>query len=230
MKKKLIETEWNKLCGYLSYYYPEEIKKDKFKHKMLNNIGLVKEEIRYYELKAKLFNEDLSNEEITEMIAFLTKRLKIRIEMIKSEMKRSTNKSLKLFSKDHPEIYSHLIAVALDFEDEVIEAYKTVLPIYWDFKSYLHIFLRHCKELQLEGHFSAKTKFQYIQKDIKQLLRIAIEKMVEDINQYLSIGRDFRVTGERAIYFNGNYYAIRIESNGRIDSFHPIESFARTRL
>jgi hypothetical protein len=78
--------------------------------------------------------------------------------------------------------------------------------------------------LQIEGYFLNKTRFQYTQKDIKRILKIAIEKLVDQINDRLSSGNDLRVFEDKSLYFNGNYYALRIEKDGRIDSFYPLAS------
>ena len=72
-------------------------------------------------------------------------------------------------------------------------------------------------------HFKAKTSFSYKQKDIRRILSIAVKQFENKIQARLSKGLDFRTYGEKALYFNGNYYSMRIESNGRIHSFHPNE-------
>ena len=56
------------------------------------------------------------------------------------------------------------------------------------------------------------------------MLEIAIRKLSDKINDRLSDGKDFRVYGDKALYFNGNYYSLRIENTGRIDSFYPQDS------
>ena len=83
-----------------------------------------------------------------------------------------------------------------------------VTPIYWDYEGFLHIYLRHCDELAIEGHFENKTKFQYTQKDIKRILKIAIEDLKPKINEKLKEGKDFRIYGDRSLYFNGNHYSL----------------------
>jgi hypothetical protein len=77
--------------------------------------------------------------------------------------------------------------------------------------------------LQPSGHFKAKTPSAYKQKDIRRILSIAIEKLDDKIQARLLQALDFSTYGEKALYFNGNYYSMRIESNGRVDSFHPNE-------
>ena len=133
-------------------------------------------------------------------------------------------KTLEEFAEEYPEIYKVIRTSAETFDEETLEYHKTFFPIYWDFRSYLHIYLRHCEELQIEGHFKNKTKFQYTQKDIKRILEIAISKLHDKINDRLTNGKDFRVFGDQTLYFNGNFYAMRIEKDGRVDSFHPLET------
>lgn len=37
-------------------------------------------------------------------------------------------------------------------------------------------------------------------------------------------GKEFRVHGDKALYFNGNHYSLHILSNGRVAAFHPMEN------
>lgn len=220
----LIETEWSKLCGYGIYYEPESINLDFIKQRVYDTNGNMNKKVRFYKLSAKLYNTDISKEEIAEFAGLLKERSLERIEMIREEIKKSTNKSLEKFAEEYPEIYKSIKASATTFDEETLEYHNTILPIYWDFRSYLHIYLRHCEELQIEGHFKNKTKFQYTQKDIKRILGIAIRKLYDKVNDRLKIGKDFRVFGDQTLYFNGNFYAMRIEKDGRVDSFHPLET------
>jgi hypothetical protein len=220
----LIETEWCMLFGYGLYYEPESVNWDFIRQNVFDVEGNKNKKIRFYELSAKLFNADISKDEISEFKALSKERGLKRVEMIREEIMRSTNKTLEKFAEEYPEIYKLIQISAETFEEETLEHHKTFLPIYWDFKSYLHIYLRHCEELQIEGHFENKTKFQYTPKDIKRILKKAIRKLSEKINERLENGKDFRCFGEQSFYFNGNFYAMRIEKDGRVDSFHPLQT------
>ncbi|MEI6122152.1 MAG: hypothetical protein WCQ95_00850 [Bacteroidota bacterium] len=223
MGKKLIHNEWCKLYGYLLYYEPEIIKSESITKKFIDKNGNKDRKVRFYELFAKLFNKDFKKEEVLEFGDLLLERSENRIEIIKDEIKKSMNISTDEFSKKHPIIWESIRSSAAIFEEESLEYLETIIPIYWDFRGYLHIYLRHCEELQIEGHFENKTKFQYNQKDIRNVLEIAIRKLYKSINARLSSGKDFRIYGDQSLYFNGNYYALRIEPDGRIDSFFPYE-------
>lgn len=220
----LIEEEWSKFCGLSLYYEPGSEKFDLIKEKGFDENGLKKSMVRFYELEAKLYATDMKKEEILEFNNFLKKRIVERTEAIKYEIKRSTNKRLETFEEKYPEIYKELQKSIVEFETESLVHYKVVKPIYWNYESYLHIYLRHCDELEIEGHFENKTKFQYAQKDIKRILKIAIEKLSRQINEMLKEGKEFRVFGDRTLYFNGNHYSLHILSDGRVVAFHPMEN------
>jgi hypothetical protein len=220
----LIEEEWSKFCGLSLYYEPGSEKFDLIKEKGFDENGLKKSMVRFYELEAKLYATDITKEEILEFNDFLKNRRIERSEALKYEIKRSTNKRLETFEEKYPEIYKELQKSIVEFETESLVHYEVVKPIYWDYEGYLHIYLRHCDELEIEGHFENKTKFQYNQKDIKRILKIAIEKLSPQINEKLKEGKEFRVFGDRTLYFNGNHYSLHILSDGRVVAFHPMEN------
>jgi len=220
----LIENEWNKYYGYSIHYHPELKKIEILREKLYDKSGRILEKVRFFELVAAYTNSNFTVTEKNEFLGLLRKRKKERFEVLKGELRKSNINSIEIFKTNHPEIYVEIHKTVLAFEDEVLTFSKSLIPVYWDFKSYLHIYLRHCSELQPSGHFKSKTPFAYSQKDIRRILKMAVEKLEDTIQNKLSQGIDFRTYGEKALYFNGNYYSMRIESNGRIDSFYPHDS------
>ncbi len=222
--EQLIDEEWAKFCGISIFFNPEAINVDIIKDKSLNQDGTLNHKVRFYELEAKLYARKISREEIFEFEKLLSDRRINRTEAIKYEIKRSTNKSLEKFEEEYPVIYDNLQKSIVEFEEENLYYWNMHTPIYWDYEGYLHIYLRHCDELNIEGHFENKTKFQYTQKDIKRILKIAIEKLAPQINERLQQGKDYRLYGDKSLYFNGNHYSLHILSNGRVAAFHPIDN------
>jgi hypothetical protein len=220
----LIEEEWFKYCGQSLYYEPNSKNLEIIKQRAFDKNGSTISAVRFYELQAKVFNKDVSKEEINEFNELLKARRLSRIELIKKEIQRSANKSLEQFVKDYPDIYAEIYKSIFQFETESLVYSKTITPIYWNYEGFLHIFLRHCKELGIEGNFEEKTNFQYSLKDIKRILKIAVEDLAPKINESLKAGKDFRIKGERSLYFNGNHYAIHILSDGRVSTFYPIDN------
>lgn len=220
----LIDEEWAKFCGITLFLEPGSEKFDLMIEKGFDEHGNKKPLVRFYELEAKLHGSDITKEELLELNEFLKARKDERTVLLKNELKRSTNKSLEQFIEEYPDIYKELRKPILQFENESLEYHEMVTPVFWDFESYLHIYLRHCDELGIEGHFEDKTKFQYDKDDIKRILKIAIEKLKPHINEKLKEGKEFRVYGDRTLYFNGNHYSLHILSNGRVAAFHPMEN------
>ncbi|MFT7035960.1 MAG: hypothetical protein ACJA2S_004485 [Cyclobacteriaceae bacterium] len=221
---QLIDIEWAKFCGYLFHYEKETLELKIIQDRLFDDKGKVKIDVRYYEFQAKLFNGDIEKDEILEFIDLLKNRRFERTAEIEKEIKRSTNKSLDAIKDEFPDIYQGLQKSIKEFDAESLAYHNLSTPIYWDYESFLHIYLRHCDDLAIEGHFANKTKFQYTQKDIKRILEIAIEKLLPQIDERLKAGKEFRNYGDRSLYFNGNHYALHILSDGRVAAFHPIEN------
>ncbi|AKP51535.1 hypothetical protein [Cyclobacterium amurskyense] len=220
----LIEEELAKFCGFSLFLEPGSENFDLIKNNSFDKNGCKLPLVRFYELDAKLNANDISLNEMLEFNALLKARRIERTEAINNEIKKSTNKGLEHFKQEYPEIFAELQKSIVQFETESLEYHDLITPIYWDFEGYLHIYLRHCDEFAIEGHFENKTKFQYSKKDIKRILQIAIKKLKPQINVRLTSEKEFRVYGDRTLYFNGNHYSLHILSNGRVASFHPMEN------
>lgn len=220
----LTDDEWAKFCGLSFYLEPESVNFDVIKIKGFSEDGKKAYLSRFFELEAKLYAKDISAEEMQEFNEFLKKRKAVRIEAIVKEIKRSTNKTLEKFKEEYPAIYKALEISRIQFDNETLAYHNVVKPIYWDYEGFLHIYLRHCDELSIEGHFENKTKFQYSYKDIRRILKIAIDNLLPQINDRLSKGKDFRIYGDKSLYFNGNHYSLHVLENGRIAAFHPLEN------
>ncbi|PTT72310.1 hypothetical protein, partial [Chryseobacterium sp. HMWF001] len=208
--EQLIDDEWARFCALSIFFDPESQNIDIIKEHSLNPDGSLKSIVRLYELEAKFNSKIIKPEELSEFNDLLKSRREQRIEAIKYEIKRSTNKKLEVFETEYPEIYKELMKSTVQFQDESLVYFHMEKPIYWDYEGFLHIYLRHCDELAIEGHHETKTKFQYTQEDIKRILKIAIDRLTPQINERLKEGKDFRLYGDKSLYFNGNHYSLHI--------------------
>lgn len=220
----LIEEEWDRFCGLSLYLDPESKESDLILNHAYDLQGNIKSQVRFHELSAKFNALIINREELLEFNDLLKERKAARSNLIKYEIKRSTNKKLEQFENDYPNIYKELKKSIVEFEAESIEYFDMATPVYWDYAGYLHIFLRHCAELAIEGHFDSKTKFQYKQQDIRRVLNIAVNRLKKAINERLKEGKEFRISGDRSLYFNGNYYSLHVMADGRIAGFNPMEN------
>lgn len=93
--------------------------------------------------------------------------------------------------------------------------------VYWTLESYAHIALRHVKGLQV-GQFTDRTVFPYRAEDLKALVEKVLGCVEEEIAHHhkSNPGRPFYLVGSRCVYFNGDYYALRIDPSGRLVNFH----------
>ena len=108
-----------------------------------------------------------------------------------------------------------------------IENYKTLRfgfdpLIYCDLETYLHIALRHLPEAKLGELNKGKTDIPYKSSDLKMLIQGVLDSIEAEIVHHFKNepGRKFYRSGARAIYFNGDYYSIDIDEDGRILSFY----------
>ena len=98
-------------------------------------------------------------------------------------------------------------------------------PNHINLKSYIHIVLRHFEETQIGDYFMNKSKIPYILSDLKSLASAVIDTLDSDLKEYFKSkpSKRFKRYGERSIYYNGDYYCIYIEPDGRVSSFFNYE-------
>lgn len=91
-----------------------------------------------------------------------------------------------------------------------------------DVDSYLHIYMRHVQEFQINKHFEHKDNFLWEEKDIFDVMRHVIEAVDKEYQSFREENpeRKFSKYGEQSLYFQGDYYIFHIELSGRISTFH----------
>ncbi len=93
--------------------------------------------------------------------------------------------------------------------------------VYWDIDSYIHIALRHIKDYQL-GNYKNKTPLPYKAVDLESLINKVLYQVKAEIEHHLSkeLNNDFSRHGEMGIFYNGDHYNLRINTEGRLTQFH----------
>ncbi|MRX46639.1 hypothetical protein [Pedobacter puniceum] len=165
----------------------------------------------------------ITPEEYLQFRILLASRKTSRLEIVKRQLGIS-DKQLKEFENSSPDNYKEFIGLILRFEITAITFNYFSKPIYWDFDRYIHIFLRHYKSFFIRSSTKGQgTLFLYSYKNILNLIRIVIEHNKKDIEEAWLHGKEFRKSGRQSLYFNGNYFSIRINANGKLTQFHPQE-------
>lgn len=77
--------------------------------------------------------------------------------------------------------------------------------VYWDIDSFYHIYLRHVKEIKVEGNSSTKSIIPYKYEEIKRLIDQVLKSIKDEIKDHFSKGKRKRFfrSGERSVYYNG---------------------------
>lgn len=129
--------------------------------------------------------------------------------------------NLKKFTRDYPKQAAFLLEKILSFKDinfNTIGKY----PLYLNFNSFLHIYLRHTEELNICDQFADRDKFQLEEKDtmtvISHVMR-ALNSEYQEYKQRNPNGRFYR-RGAMAYYFNGDYYNVDVNPDGSISTFY----------
>lgn len=89
--------------------------------------------------------------------------------------------------------------------------------IFWDIDSYLHIVMRHVKQLQI-GRFKNKSPFPYKFEDLQNLIEKVLGKIEDEIKRHFDEkpGKEFKRVGKMSVLFNCDYYCLQIDSEGRL--------------
>jgi hypothetical protein len=176
------------------------------------------DEIAYQTLKTKQRRKKASGSELDCLRDLEAVRIMSRAALLLEEVKRS-GVNVKELNKDLPQLAAIQESLK-DFEPHVLVNGRK--QVYWDLRGYLHIALRHLKEMQI-GAFKGKTPFPYRATELETLAEKVLGLISDEIHRHflkpLPHG-EFRRTGRWAVYFNGDHYALRIDGNGRLVMFH----------
>lgn len=181
--------------------------------------GNLKFSIRSKILHHKFLYKSLTDEEDKEYKELLNLRVKESVDTLMKELQKSTEK-LKRVGIEYPYALNVLTHLVTFFEPERLS--HTKIPVWWNLERFLHIFVRHVSEVQVGERFEVKTRFQYKLKDIRGLLKIIIDQLTTEINQHFEKhpDKDFKRQGSMSIYYNGDYYAIHIRTDGLLMTFY----------
>ncbi len=129
--------------------------------------------------------------------------------------------NLKKFTRDYPTQAVFLLEKILSFQDINFNT-DGKYPLYLNFSSFLHIYLRHSEELNICDQFADRDKFQLEEKDIMTVIGHVMRAMNNEYQEYKQknpFGRFYR-RGKMAYYYNGDYYNVDVNPDGSISTFY----------
>ncbi|EGR4062960.1 hypothetical protein DDM92_14455 [Vibrio cholerae] len=174
-------------------------------------------DVAYHYYTAKCRNGYGSNEEnknLDDIKAIISNG---RIIKVLEEIKLS--KKAKKDSSSYP---------TQEFLNEVMSFRPQILlhgenQVYWDVDSFIHIAMRHIKDFQI-GEFKNRTQLPYKHEDLSMLIEKVLNALREEITLHFKQkpDKDFVRSGSMAVRFNGDYFNLRINSDGRLYQFHSL--------
>ena len=147
-------------------------------------------------------------------------RIAARLELANKEL-LNMGLSLEKLAKKYPEKVALLFSKIINFREHRYNVVGKHL-LYMSFESFLHIYLRHVKELAVDNQFGERSKFQLAEKDLKATMDLVLGALNDEYQAYKDEhpnNRFFR-KGNMAYYYNGDYYDVDILPDGQIGSFY----------
>ena len=208
---------------YLAYKIVLEREKltDKEREEIFDKNGaIVNQEVGYFWLLWKKEAGKLTEKNKTDLMHLSQNRIANRFSLADKEL-QNMGLSFEKLAKTYPGKAALLFSKIVNFHEYRYNVVGKHL-LYMSFESFLHIYLRHVKELAVENQFGERSKFQLAEKDLKATMDIVLGALNDECQTYKDEhpnSRFFR-KGNMAYYYNGDYYDVDILPDGQIGSFY----------
>lgn len=208
---------------YLAYKIVLEREKltDKEREEIFDKNGaIVNQEVGYFWLLWKKKAGKLTEKNKTDLMHLSQNRIANRFGLADKGL-QNMGLSFEKLAKTYPEKAALLFSKIINFHEYRYNVVGKHL-LYMSFESFLHIYLRHVKELTVENQFGERSKFQLAEKDLKATMDIVLGALNDEYQTYKDEhpnSRFFR-KGNMAYYYNGDYYDVDILPDGQIGSFY----------
>ena len=186
---------------------------DKDGHIAMTNVG-------YHYLK---WGEEagLLGEKDKELLGELKRRrTHERLGVLKEELKKA-GISFNLFSGNYKEQAMFFIQKLFTFHDKSFNILGKH-PLYMDYRSFVHIYMRHVEDVNMGEQLAQKDKFQLYEKDVMYMIDHVMHELEKDYQQFRDANPDkkYKRTGNKAFYCLGDYYEVFVDKDGRLESFY----------
>ena len=217
---ELTPEEHNKYLAYKIVLEREKLT-EKEKVEIFDENGtIINQEVYYFLLLWKKGTDKLTEKNEADLKQLSQNRIENRLGLADKEL-QNMGLSFEKLVKKYPEKAVLLFLRILDFYEHRYNIVGKHL-LYMSFESFLHIYLRHVKELAVENQFGERSKFQLAEKDLKATMNIVLGDLNDEYQTYKDKypnNRFFR-KGNMAHYYNGDYYDVDILPDGQIGSFY----------
>ena len=205
------------------YYEPDKLTDEEKLEMFCGTDDKLKETIEREYLAIKYHRLEITDEELKRHVELYFSLSKERNEVLNKYLIQSGS-SLKKLETENKELADELKSKVLSFKDTSLN-FGNKHAIYLDIDGYLHIFMRHVEKMKVNEHFSHKDNFQWNLDDVMTVIKHVVEKVNAEFQEYVeqTKGSQFKKYGDQSIYFEGDYYAVYIASNGRLESLFKVK-------
>lgn len=216
--------EFDEYCGILLDLNEENKINKKIIEYCYENFSekIIKDNILYHLLKFKFLKKKITDEEFKKLLKLYTERRKISDQIFLKAINDAgvSKKKTYLYQTE----LNNLKTFSRHFTTQTLV--PCFVPVYLDLEMLLHIYVRHTSETSLgTSNYQGRTLFQYKIEDILTLLKAVIKVVEEDIKEhfiFVSVDDTKNDFHKKRIYFNEDYYQLKINTKGRIIQFHQI--------
>lgn len=217
---ELTPEEHNEYLAYKMVLEREKLTEKEREEIFDENGVIVNQEVGYFWLLWKKETGKMTEKNKTDLMQLSQNRIANRFGLADKEL-RNMGLSFEKLVKSYPEKAALLFSKIISFHEHRYNVVGKHL-LYMSFESFLHIYLRHVKELAVENQFGERSKFQLAEKDLKATMDIVLGALNDEYQTYKDEhpnNRFFR-KGNMAYYYNGDYYDVDILPDGQIGSFY----------
>ncbi len=186
---------------------------DKDGHVVMSNVGyhylMWGEEAGVLEEKDKELLRELKRKKVNE-----------RFEILKDELKKA-GISFNLFRGKYKDQAMFFLQRLFSFHDKSFNIIGKH-PLYMDYRTFVHIYIRHVYEVNMGEQLAKKDKFQLYEKDVMYMIDHVMHELNDDYQRFKDEKPNLKYhrTGDMAIYCNGDYYEVHVDIDGRLESIY----------
>ncbi|MDV7187722.1 hypothetical protein R3X25_10555 [Lutibacter sp. TH_r2] len=200
------------------FYEPENL--TDIEKEEINLENQIYQPIEWEYLQIKYKREEITGNEKKRLAELYVEKKKQSFNVLDKYL-NDAGSSLKKLSKENIDQAADLFLKVMHFHERRLNV-GGKHPIYIDLDSYLHIYMRHVEEFQINNQFEHKDNFQWDENDVFSVMSQVIREIEDEYEDFRENNPENRFSryGKYSLYYQGDYYTFHIEKNGRISTFH----------
>ena len=204
------------------FLYKEKLTPEDLALFLDDTTGEIRDDINYQYLTNKFLNTELTTAEHANWKSLASAQSKKRVALLIKEMQRSHDK-IKELQIHRGKAIATLVKMSSMFKDQRL--ITSNYPVWLDYERFLHIFMRHVRETKVGERFLDKSVFSYEFKEILDLIKIIINTIAQELDEHFATypEKTFFRKGEQALHFQGDFYSLEVDTNGRLLTFYKDE-------